>query len=519
MTEHGTLYEWFAASVERYPDHHAVEAGGITLTYRELRDCAHAVAERMLRVTGEPPRRVALLAARGVTAFAGYLAALRLGATVVPLNPGYPAERNRRSRSLAKPDVLIADTAGAAQLTDEDTGPILRFTDEEIAGLRGEAELPPFTASPDDVAYILFTSGSTGRPKGVPIRHRNVAPFLRHNVARFEVGPGCRMSHTFDLTFDPSVYDLFVTWSGGATLVVPGGQDMLTPVDYVARNSLTHWFSVPSVVSVAAELGNLPAGGANTLRHSVFIGEQLTAEQAAAWHAVAPQAKLTNVYGPTELTIQCTDYTLPDDPAAWPVTSNGTIPIGDVYGFLDFLVLDEEGKPAKEGELFVRGSQRFDGYLDPSDNEGRFIGFDQGRAVWEVENLTPGHYYRTGDRVRYEDGTLVHLGRSDNQVKVRGYRIELGEIEAALRKHPEVGQAVVVAIRDAGETRLFGCYTGTPLERGALVRWLRKRVPVHMVPRRLHHLDALPLNANGKIDRGRVRELVAEREGALPASR
>jgi acyl-coenzyme A synthetase/AMP-(fatty) acid ligase len=233
---------------------------------------------------------------------------------------------------------------------------------------------------------------------------------------------------------------------------------------------------------------------------------------------VAPQAKLTNVYGPTELTIQCTEYTLPDDPAAWPATSNGTVPIGDVYGFLEFLVLDEEGRPAKEGELFVRGSQRFDGYLDPSDNAGRFIGFDGGRAVPEVEQLTPGHYYRTGDRVRYEDGTLVHLGRSDNQVKVRGYRIELGEIEAALRKHPEVGQAVVVAFRDAGETRLSGCYTGTPLERGELVRWLRKRVPVHMVPRRLHHLDALPLNANGKIDRGRVRELVAEREGAVPSS-
>ncbi|MGW5231251.1 amino acid adenylation domain-containing protein [Streptomyces nodosus] len=518
MTEHGTLYEWFAASVARYPDQNAVEAGGVTLTYRELRDCAHAVAERILQATGEPPRRVALLAARGVTACASYLAALRLGATVVPLNPGYPAERNRRSRSLAQPDVLIADAAGAAQLTDEDAGPILRLTDEEVAGARGEAELPPFTTSPDDVAYILFTSGSTGRPKGVPIRHRNVASFLAHNVARFDVGPGCRMSHTFDLTFDPSVYDLFVTWCGGATLVVPGGQDMLTPVDYVQRNGITHWFSVPSVISVAAELGNLPADGANTLRHSVFIGEQLTVEQARDWHAVAPQAKLTNVYGPTELTIQCAEYTLSDDPAAWLATSNGTIPIGDVYGFLEFLVLDEEGRPAKEGELVVRGSQRFDGYLDPADNAERFIGFEGGRAVLEVEHLIPEHYYKTGDRVRYEDGTLVHLGRSDNQVKVRGYRIELGEIEAALRKHPEVGQAVVVAIRDAGETRLFGCYTGTALERRELLSWLRKRVPVHMVPRRLHHLDALPLNANGKIDRGRVRELVAEREQAVSSS-
>jgi amino acid adenylation domain-containing protein len=366
--------------------------------------------------------------------------------------------------------------------------------------------LPALASSPDDVAYVLFTSGSTGRPKGVPIRHRNVSPYLAHNIARFGVGPGCRMSHTFDLTFDPSVFDLFVTWGGGATLVVPGRAELLSPVDYLVDNEITHWFSVPSVVSVSAELGNLPTGRETGLRMSVFIGEQLSYDQAEAWHAVAPEATLVNVYGPTELTVACTEYTLPPEVGDWPKTSNDTVPIGPVYGFLEHLVLDERGRPAEEGELVVRGSQRFDGYLDPADNRGRFLLFGgDGVTVYDGEGEPAAeHYYRTGDRVRWEDGHLVHLGRLDNQVKVRGYRIELGEIEAALRRHPSVHQAVVLALRNGDDTELVGCYTGEPAESGVLARALRKQLPVHMVPRRFRRLETMPLNANGKIDRPRI---------------
>ncbi|MFI9360992.1 AMP-binding protein [Kitasatospora sp. NPDC053057] len=513
-----TLYRWFADSAERHPEAVAVETGEFSLSYGELLRSALALAGRILREHGSVPARVALLAAHGPAAFAGYLAALRLGAAVTPLNPGFPAARNRPVCELAGIDVLLADSAGAVQLDrelDGAVGTVLRLTDHEVVAAEagagaGDDALPPYAGSLQDLAYILFTSGSTGRPKGVPIRHRNASPYVARNIARHGVGPGCRMSHTFDLTFDPSVFDLFVTWGAGATLVVPDRGELLTPVDYLVKREITHWFSVPSVVSVAAELGNLGTGRASSLRRSVFIGEQLTVDQAAAWWSVAPGAVLENVYGPTELTVACTEFTLPADRADWPATSNDTVPIGPVYPFLDHLVLDEDGRAAEEGELCVRGSQRFDGYLDPSDNRGRFLSYDGERATDYdgTGELTPEHYYRTGDRVRFESGQLVHLGRLDNQIKLRGYRIELGEIEAVLRRHPEVHQAIVVTLGSGADLALVGCYTGAELASQDLVRWLRKRLPIHMVPRRLHRLDEVPLNANGKADRGRLRELL-----------
>jgi amino acid adenylation domain-containing protein len=522
MTEH-TLYEWFARSAARHPEAPALEVrdGGSTdrvLSYGELHRRAEALAAHVLDRHGSPPSRVALLASRSLTAFTGYLAALRLGAAVTPLNPDYPAVRNGAVCALAGTEVLISDGNGALPVPGEDgAGPstvlVLRDADLPEHPPAGAAPLPPCPAGPDDVAYVLFTSGSTGRPKGVPIRHRNLSPYIAHNIERYRVGPGCRTSHTFDLTFDPSVFDLFVTWGAGACLVAPQRTELLAPVEYASRARLTHWFSVPSVVSVAAGLGNLPAGRLEELRYSVFIGEPLTLHQAAAWHAAAPGSVLENVYGPTELTVACTEYRLPADPADWPRTSNDTVPIGPLYDFLEPLVVDEEGRPADEGELCVRGSQRFDGYLDPGDDAGRFLSFDGTRArVYDGSvPLTPEHYYRTGDRVRVEGGHLTHLGRLDNQVKVRGYRVELGEVEAAFRRHPDIAEAAVVAVGGGGdaEVELVGFHTGRPVATAALRRWLRERVPAHMVPRRIVHLAELPLNPNGKVDRPALRRSLA----------
>ncbi|MGX2993987.1 AMP-binding protein [Streptomyces sp. JNUCC 64] len=513
-TAPATLHAWFDRTAARHPDRPALEAGGTVLTYRELRRAAEHVAARVLAAHGSAPRRISVMATRSVAVLAAYLAGQRLGATVTPVNPGFPAARNRVIVELSGAEVLVADAADAVQLDGELAGAVpteLRLDSAGVAAAGRAADtvdpgLPAPATGPDDIAYVLFTSGSTGRPKGVPIRHRNLTPYLAHNIARYGIGPGCRTSHTFDLTFDPSVFDLFVTWGGGATLVVPGRAELLSPVDYIADNGITHWFSVPSVVSVGAQLGNLPAGRAPSLRSSVFIGEQLSYDQARAWHTVAPRATIENVYGPTELTVACTEFALPTDPAEWPATSNDTVPVGPVYPFLDHLVLDEDGRPADEGELVVRGSQRFDGYLDPADDRGRFLSHDGHRAVpYDGETpLTAAHYYRTGDRVRRENGLLVHLGRLDNQVKIRGYRVELGEIEAALRRHPDIDQAVVVALGQGDGTELVGCHTGAPVEPQQLGRWLRKRVPVHMVPRRFRHLDTLPLNPNGKTDRPRI---------------
>ncbi|MEW1890333.1 AMP-binding protein [Streptomyces sp. NBC_00523] len=499
-----TEFESAVHRVERiagtFPEHVALEAGGRRLTYRALWRLAGAIAcsirERHGRVL-----RVGLCASRSITAYAGYLAILRLGATVVPMNPVFPAARNVTIAVEGEVDVVLVDAEGEAltEVLHAAGKPVL------VAPEDGAEDFQGATAEPDEFAYVLFTSGSTGKPKGVPVSHRSVASYLDHIGDRYELGPGCRLSQTFDLTFDPSVFDLFATWTSGATLVVPTARDLLTPTLYVAREEITHWYSVPSAVSFAQRVRALEPGAMPSLRYSVFIGEPFTHEQARAWAEAAPDSVIENVYGPTELTVSCTEYRLPRSPTQWRRTRNGTVPIGSVYPALEHVLLDEDGRPADEGELCVRGPQRFPGYLDATHNEGRFLTFDGVRAeLYEGPGpLTEEHWYRTGDRIRRADSGLIHLGRLDRQVKLRGYRVELGEIEGALRTVPAVADAAVL-VRDR---RLYAFHTGEPIDGQALRRAIGHRLPAYMLPDETHWVEALPLSANGKVDYAALRVL------------
>ncbi|MET8979532.1 amino acid adenylation domain-containing protein [Streptomyces sp. NPDC004539] len=488
------LYSRFAEAAERHPDETALEAGGEELTYRQLRSAVEELAEKIGEV-----KRVGLLASRTLPAYAGWLAALRAGAAVVPLNPEHPAARAAEIGRAAGLDLILAD---AAEEGPGDVGvPVLAVGVDEVKAWAEQAEpARPYTPpAPDDAAYLIFTSGSTGRPKGVPVAHRNICAYLDDLAGRYGIGPGSRLSQSFELTFDGSVHDLFVAWTAGGTLVVPRRAQLMSPVRTVNTLRLTHWFSVPSLISFASRLGTLTPGAMPTLRWSVFGGEPLTLRAAREWRAAAPHSRVDVLYGPTEATISCTGHLLPDDPADWPDTPNGTAPIGTPHPSVEAVLLDEDGTPGDSGELCVRGALRFSGYLDPAENTGRFLD----------EELRPadgppaaGHWYRTGDRVARQGGVLVHLGRTDQQVKIRGHRIELGEIEAALRRQEGVRDAAVIAADAAdGEPELLAAVSGTTPAPDALYEAVGGELPPYMMPRRITVLDALPLNANGKIDR------------------
>ncbi|MGW7545628.1 AMP-binding protein [Streptomyces sp. NPDC054770] len=496
------LHEWFARSVRAHPDRPALQVGAETFTYRELDARAGALAgEIVARHGGTVPARVGLTTTPEPLTYVGYLAALRLGAAVVPLNSAFPPARS----------AVIAHAAALDLTLSDDLLTRLRST-----GAPHDAP-PPATVAPEDTAYVLFTSGSTGTPKGVPVTHRSIDAFLRYVIERYELGPGCRMAQNIGLAFDPSVFELFAAWGSGATLVVPPRRDLAKPSRFVAREGITHWFSVPSVITMAHLTGGLAPGSMPTLRWSLFGGEQLTTQQARAWQAAAPQTVLENLYGPTEVTIACTQYRVPEHVADWPHTANGSLPIGPVHPHLDHLVLDEDGNPAKIGELCVRGVQRFTGYLDPADNHGRFLD-PTGRPTDPREHYVPGDkdWYRTGDLVQTLDGgTLVHLGRIDQQVKIMGQRVEIGETEAVLRDQDGIEQAAVVALRGPdGQTRLEAAYTGTPLPPAHLRQALATRLPRYMVPHRFTHRTALPLNINGKLDRRALTAELTEGEAA-----
>jgi non-ribosomal peptide synthetase component F len=353
-----------------------------------------------------------------------------------------------------------------------------------------------------DTAYVLFTSGSTGRPKGVPITHGMTRHYFALADRHYGFTAADAFSQTFDLNFDCAMFDMFCAWGAGASLHPVPAQAYRDLPGFFAERALTVWFSAPSAIALARRTGGLAPGGMPTLRWSLFAGEALRAADVVAWQAAAPASTVENIYGPTELTLTVTGHrwspeTSPD------LCVNGLVPIGTVHQGHDHLLLTPDGRPSgHEGELCVTGPQMMPGYLDPEDDEGRFLRHD-GRT-----------WYRTGDQVRtLDNGELVYLGRRDSQVQVNGWRVELVEIEFALAACPGVRDAVAVprTVNGTVEIRVF--YTGEPVSAARLAKQLAELLPKGMLPRRYTHLAEFPLNSNRKIDRRRLAEEAAEEPG------
>ncbi len=435
----------------------------------------------------------------------------------MPLNPHTPVERNLWIAKAAELDLTVIDDSAADQAADyaAQAPAVLDLTAGRWQALLADDQPGTEVCAPAEFAYIVFTSGSTGQPKGVPLPHENVSTLLDSMIPQLRYAPGDRVSQTFEISFDGSIMEMFGAWGVGATLCVPEYGEVFTPVKFINAHRLTHWLSVPSIISFAKRLRALAPGSMPGLRVAVFAGEALTAPQVEAWQAAAPNATIINAYGPTELTVIVCAYPVPAQRPALPRTSNGTMPIGIPFGHLEWTLRDADWRPAPIGELCVRGPQRFGGYLDPAQNAGAFADLDDssGQGYTGDGPLTGRHWYRTGDRVGLEDGNLVHLGRLDDQVKVRGFRVELGEIESVLRRHPDVTEVVVLPVTAAdGGTDLHALYTGgeVPADEFAL---LLRELPSYMLPRRYHYRAALPLSTVGKVDRRRLAAELADGHG------
>jgi non-ribosomal peptide synthetase component F len=315
---------------------------------------------------------------------------------------------------------------------------------------------------------------------------------------RFGVKPADRFSQTFDMTFDVSVSDMFVTWERGACLCCPSEKLLLNPGRFILDTGLTFWFSVPSMAVFMKRLGSLKPGSYPNLRVSLFAGEALPVDLTKAWAAAAPNSIVENFYGPTELTVSCTYYRW--DAARSPdEVEQGVVPIGQPFPGMVPLVADEslrEVAPGEDGELLMTGPQISLGYLnDPAKTAAAFV-------------KPPGReevYYRTGDRVRRpaHGKPITYLGRIDNQVKILGRRVELGEVEAVVREASGVDGVVALGWPKT-PTGVRGVEvfleTESP-DHPELNARVARRLPAYMVPRKYHFLPKFPLNANGKYDR------------------
>ncbi|WP_051473470.1 non-ribosomal peptide synthase/polyketide synthase [Saccharomonospora piscinae] len=500
-TPASTVSELIAEQARRTPEAVAVvrddpTATAAALTYAELDARANRLARELVDLGVAPERRVGVLLGKTPDLVVALLAVLRAGGAYVPVDPGYPADRIGYVLTDAAPVLVLTDTAAAERVPSGHRGLVL--DDPRTADALAGRSTEPLTdterggpAGPDQAAYVIYTSGSTGRPKGVVVPVGAMSAYVRRSAAAYPDAAGAGLVHS-SVAFDLTLTVLFTPLAvGGVVHLVDRLDENCTAVD-VSLLKVT-----PSHLPL---LDGLPEIAPSTL---VTGGEGLSGRALAPWRAAHPESTVINAYGPTELTVNCTEFVL----APHAPLGNGPVPIGRPFPGFRVFVLDQWLRPVPvgvPGELYVSGVGLARGYLDrPALTGERFVACPYGE---------PGQrMYRTGDQVRWlPDGNLEYVGRVDHQVKVRGHRIELGEIEAVLVEHPEISRVVATVREDSPDDRRIVAYLrtdpGSSVRTADVVEHARTRLPDHMVPSAFVPLAEFPLTSNGKIDRAALPE-------------
>ncbi|KAG0350300.1 hypothetical protein BGZ54_003918, partial [Gamsiella multidivaricata] len=486
------IHHLFEQHVEKYPQNSAVVYGDQELTYHELNERANSLAYRLIELGVRPDVRVAICADRSIAFMVAIMAVMKAGGAYVPMDPTFASERLCDILSDSGPVLLLADKAGVAALgtavpesmTVLDPNTVLQYptTNPQVPGL-----------TPRNLAYVIYTSGSTGKPKGVMVEHQGLVNLAMTRPTVFGVTPTTRFMLFFSFSFDGSVCEWLPALSWGGAVHVLSDQvrhDRDQVWAYFDKHSITQAILTPSVLQDCN--GLLPL---KTNLRLILAGEALPPSLLRKLKTLIPNGCVVNDYGPTETCVSAIAWFCPED------YSNEIVPIGRPIGNKRAYLLDSRGVPVPMGvvgELYIGGAGIARGYLNRPDLTAKAFLPDP------FANDKQARMYRTGDLARYlPSGQLVYMGRDDHQVKIRGYRIELGEIEARLVEHELVSDAVVLALGEGSNKRLVAYVVTVPKEGLAFVlrTHVASKLPEYMVPAAYVRLDALPLTANGKLDR------------------
>ncbi|HFK5780103.1 TPA: enterobactin non-ribosomal peptide synthetase EntF [Enterobacter kobei] len=498
-----TLAELVAEQASRTPDAPALADANIELNYRQMREQVVALAN-LLRARGvKPGDSVAVALPRSVFLTLALHGIVEAGAAWLPLDTGYPDDRLRMMLEDAKPSLLITTDEQLPRFSEL---PITSFSYNMLLPAAGTQPLR--VAKPEQTAYIIFTSGSTGRPKGVMVGHTAIVNRLKWMQNHYPLTANDVVAQKTPCSFDVSVWEFWWPFIAGAKLVMAepdAHRDPQAMQSFFARYGVTTTHFVPSMLAAfVASLTPENVDCCRTLKQVFCSGEALPTGLCREWEQLT-RAPLHNLYGPTEAAVDVSWY-----PAFGPelvAVEGNSVPIGFPVWNTGLRILDALMRPVPfgvAGDLYLTGIQLAQGYLGrPELTASRFI----------ADPFAPGErMYRTGDVARWLDnGAVEYLGRSDDQLKIRGQRIELGEIDRAMLSLPDVAQAVAhacvfnQAAATGGDARQLVGYvvseSGLPLDRDALLESLKAQLPPHMVPVVLLQLSALPLSANGKLDR------------------
>lgn len=525
------VLEYLEQSAQKYPDKIAVKDTACAYTYEQLWKKARHIGSRLTKHT-TPNHPVCVFADKSADTLAVFFGIVYAGCFYTLVDPSFPEARIRSMLSVLEPDMIVdgsnaPDKLAACGCTErvirmetlvhglkfECTNPeekenVAQTGTDGVTGCVNQqkelsdienARLQEIRESmiDTDPLYCNFTSGSTGTPKGVLVAHRSVIEFIDQFTEIFDITKVDVIGNQAPFDFDVSVKDIYSAMKVGATLVVIPKAYFMFPnsvVDMLDENHVTTLIWAVSALCLLNRLHGLKHKVPADINKILFSGEAMPIRQLHAWQSYYPDAMFVNLYGPTEITCNCTYHILDRE-----YTEDEKLPIGIPFPNERVFLLDEEnhliepGSVGKIGELCVAGTTLALGYYRNAAATAKAF------AANPLNPDYPETIYRTGDLASYGgDGLLYFAGRKDFQIKHMGHRIELEEIEHALAAIPEIEGAA--CFYDRAKNKVVACYIGID-DKKYLITAMKNKVPDYMVPNVFCKVDMLPLNKNGKTDK------------------
>lgn len=497
MKIHSTNY--LENTVSKFPNKIAIEDSEGEITFKKLQEKALKIAIAVNVISEMSNKPVGVLLPKSKESIVSFVGANYSGNFYIPLDIKSPNERLSKIINKLEANVIITNDEGEKKLNE--LGYISNIVNyqEAISNDISKEEVDEVytkwaTKIDTDPIYSIFTSGSTGTPKGVLISHKGVIDYIEWAKVTYNITEKEVIGSQAPFYFDNSTLDVYLMLATGATLVIVPEEKYMFPlklIEYINEKDINFVFWVPSVLVNVANFKALETLLPTSLKKILFAGEAMPNKHLNYWRKHYPEALYSNLYGPTEITVDCTYYIVDR-----PFKDDESLPIGKPCRNSGVLILNEKDELAKQGEigeLCVRGSSlAFGYYKDPEKTAEVFVQNPLNKEYPEI-------IYRTGDLVQLnEREEILFLGRKDSQIKHMGYRIELGEIENAILGVDFVDNACV--LYDDVKKQIVAFYIGDG-KHNQIRRELMVTLPKYMVPTKWHQMDKFPLNANGKINR------------------
>lgn len=500
-----SVLSWLDETAKRLPNKLALQDISGNITYQEYRSKSLAIAYKIVELNkGEMKKPIVVYLEKGKEVLVSFMGVAYSGCFYSPIDTEMPQSRVDKILEVLKPEIVITTNKLKTNFEKFNFYGSYIIYEETICSEEDETAVKPYTEKivDTDLLYVLFTSGSTGVPKGVSICHRSVIDYIDWVTETFNITQKDTFGNQAPFYFDNSILDIYSCMKTGATLNIIPKKLFFQPVpllEYIKYNKINTIFWVPSALIVVSKLKAFRnVDLSDTLKRVLFCGEVMPNKQLNIWRKFLPNVTYANLYGPTEITDACTYYIVDRE-----FSDDEPLPIGIPMSNTDILVLNDEDKLVTDdevGELCVRGTSLAMGYYNnPEKTRSAFVQNPLNKAVPEI-------IYRTGDLVRYNEyREIIYISRKDFQIKHLGHRIELGEIETAISSLEEV--TLNCCLYDEKNQKIV-LFVDAQVDRDYIKERIEKLVPEYMIPGKVIYLENMPINANGKIDRIKLKELM-----------